>query len=185
MFLSLRSVKVIFSSIILLSLDIKKISPFFKEILAVKPVTLFYQKSQVCQHLLDNVLLKIFSVAITGLTASMILIIASNENKASGLPRFYFPHSALFALKSLREIIKVDLHFKVNFCYNGVMEKNCKILFADHTTYDFALQNLPIALHTIHDRGWKVVAIHTPYGVLTLLDEEEYKKIISAFADDE
>ena len=63
------------------------------------------------------------------------------------------------------------------------MEKDCKIIFTNKTTYDFPYGKLTVALKTIKEKGWKVMAIHTPYGVLTTLSEEEYKQIISAFAE--
>lgn len=63
------------------------------------------------------------------------------------------------------------------------MEKDCKMIFVNKLTYDFPFSNIGLAIKTVHEKGWKIAAIHTPYGVLSMLTEDEYKNIISAFAE--
>jgi hypothetical protein len=64
------------------------------------------------------------------------------------------------------------------------MEKDCKMIFSNgQPVYEFRSRDLDIALKWAKENNAPVQAIKTPWGVLSLLDEETFETVNSIFND--
>ena len=65
-----------------------------------------------------------------------------------------------------------------------MVKKDCEMVFSNGQTYRFCFEDLPTAVKWgLEEHKDDVIAVKTPYGVLSLLQSDEYDKAMAAFAE--